>query len=321
MRQILQQISQPISADIVRFKDAYRMALQSDNPLLMQMVKHVINSSGKQMRPLLVLLCAQLCGKITEASIHAAVSIELLHVASLIHDDVIDESDERRGQPSLLAKFQSKMAVLGGDYFLSTALSEAVKTRNIEVVDAIASMGKILVDGELLQLSGSKNAIYQENYYFDVIKAKTASLFCTCTKLGAITATQYTASQLENAKKLGEAIGICFQLKDDVFDYQKGGHIGKPIGNDIQEGKMTLPLLYVYEQATEKEKESILAAFEQKDIATICKLVEEKGGMAYTQQKITYYKEKALQCLQDFEETPARKAIEQYITLVADRQK
>lgn len=297
------------------------MALQSDNPLLMQMVKHVINSSGKQMRPLLVLLCAQLCGKITEASIHAAVSIELLHVASLIHDDVIDESDERRGQPSLLAKFQSKMAVLGGDYFLSTALSEAVKTRNIEVVDAIASMGKILVDGELLQLSGSKNAIYQENYYFDVIKAKTASLFCTCTKLGAITATQYTASQLENAKKLGEAIGICFQLKDDVFDYQKGGHIGKPIGNDIQEGKMTLPLLYVYEQATEKEKESILAAFEQKDIATICKLVEEKGGMAYTQQKITYYKEKALQCLQDFEETPARKAIEQYITLVADRQK
>lgn len=297
------------------------MALQSNNPLLMQMVKHVINSSGKQMRPLLVLLCAQLCGKITEASIHAAVSIELLHVASLIHDDVIDESDERRGQPSLLAKFQSKTAVLGGDYFLSTALSEAVKTRNIEVVDAIASMGKILVDGELLQLSGSKNAIYQENYYFDVIKAKTASLFCTCTKLGAITATQYTASQLENAKKLGEAIGICFQLKDDVFDYQKGGHIGKPIGNDIQEGKMTLPLLYVYEQATEKEKESILAAFEQKDIATICKLVEEKGGMAYTQQKITYYKEKALQCLQDFEETPARKAIEQYITLVADRQK
>lgn len=321
MKQALQQISQPISADIVRFKDAYRMALQSDNPLLMQMVKHVINSSGKQMRPLLVLLCAQLCGKITEASIHAAVSIELLHVASLIHDDVIDESDERRGQPSLLAKFQSKTAVLGGDYFLSTALSEAVKTRNIEVVDAIASMGKILVAGELLQLSGSKNAIYQENYYFDVIKAKTASLFCTCTKLGAITATQYTASQLENAKKLGEAIGICFQLKDDIFDYQEGGHIGKPVGNDIQEGKMTLPLLHVYETANETDKATILVAFQNKEVQKIQQWVYEKGGMAYTQQKIEHYKEEALRYLYTFAASDTRNAIEQFILLVANRKK
>lgn len=321
MKQALQQITQPISTEICAFKEAYQAALHSENSLLSQMIEHVTKSSGKQMRPMLVLLCAKLCGGVTQETLHAAVAIELLHVASLIHDDVIDESDQRRGYPSLYAKFQSKASVLGGDYFLSTALSEAVKTNNLDVVSQIASMGRVLVDGELLQLSNSKNAIYKESDYFSIIKAKTAALFCTCTTLGTLTGTAHTAQDIEYAKQLGTAIGICFQLKDDIFDYQKGEDVGKPIGNDIQEGKMTLPLLHVYEQATENEKQAIKQAFANKDTNYIQALVVERGGIQYTNEKIEFYKQEALRILQYFEESPTRDAIEQFILLVANRNK
>lgn len=321
MKQALQQISQPIAESILLFKEAYQASMQSDNSLLQQMVAHVNQSTGKQMRPLLVLLCAQLCGEVTPATIHAAVAVELLHVASLIHDDVIDESDERRGKPSLLAQFKSKTAVLGGDFFLSSALQEAAKTQDLQIIASIATLGKTLVDGELLQLSGSKEAIYNESYYLNVIKQKTAILFTTCAQLGSISVLQTTNNRVQRLVEMGEYIGMCFQLKDDIFDYLDGEHIGKPIGNDIKDGKMTLPLLHVYEHATDAEKEEILDAFNSQNIAYINQVVMEKGGMEYTQQKVTYYKEKALQCLQDFEDTPIRKALEQYIVLVADRKK
>jgi octaprenyl-diphosphate synthase len=321
MKQALQQISTPIAPHIEAFKEAYQAALQSNNALLEQMVAHVNQSLGKQMRPMLVLLCAQLCGGITPATIHAAVSVELLHVASLIHDDVVDESDQRRGKPSLWARFQSKAAVLGGDFYLSAALSEAVKSNQLAIVEGIANMGKRLVDGELLQLSGSKNAIYNQAYYFKVIEAKTAELFKTCAQLGALSSPNCSEQLVEKAIEMGNAIGICFQLKDDVFDYQQGEHIGKPVGNDVQEGKMTLPLLYVYEQASESEKATIKQAFDNKDVAYIQQLVSEKGGIDYTLEQIELYKQKALQYLQDFEDSPTRKAIEQFILLVAEREK
>jgi octaprenyl-diphosphate synthase len=321
MKQALQQISTPIAPHIEAFKEAYQAALQSNNALLEQMVAHVNQSLGKQMRPMLVLLCAQLCGGITPATIHAAVSVELLHVASLIHDDVVDESDQRRGKPSLWARFQSKAAVLGGDFYLSAALSEAVKSNQLAIVEGIANMGKRLVDGELLQLSGSKNAIYNQAYYFKVIEAKTAELFKTCAQLGALSSPNCSEQLVEKAIEMGNAIGICFQLKDDVFDYQQGEHIGKPVGNDVQEGKMTLPLLYVYEQASESEKAIIKQAFDNKDMAYIQQLVSEKGGIDYTLEQINLYKQKALQYLQDFEDSPTRKAIEQFILLVAEREK
>lgn len=321
MKQALQQISTPIATQIDAFQQAYQAALQSNNALLQQMVTHVNQSLGKQMRPMLVLLCAQLCGGITPATIHAAVSVELLHVASLIHDDVVDESDQRRGKPSLWASFQSKAAVLGGDFYLSAALSEAVKSQQLTIINGIANMGKKLVDGELLQLSGSKNAIYNQAYYFKVIEAKTAELFKTCAQLGALSAQHSSKQLVERAVQMGLAIGICFQLKDDVFDYQQGEHIGKPVGNDVQEGKMTLPLLYVYEQASESEKATIKQAFDNKDVAYIQQLVSEKGGIDYTLEQINLYKQKALQYLQDFEDSPTRKAIEQFILLVAEREK
>jgi octaprenyl-diphosphate synthase len=321
MKQALQQISTPIAPHIEAFKEAYQAALQSNNALLEQMVAHVNQSLGKQMRPMLVLLCAQLCGGITPATIHAAVSVELLHVASLIHDDVVDESDQRRGKPSLWARFQSKAAVLGGDFYLSAALSEAVKSNQLAIVEGIANMGKRLVDGELLQLSGSKNAIYNQAYYFKVIEAKTAELFKTCAQLGALSSPNCSEQLVEKAIEMGNAIGICFQLKDDVFDYQQGEHIGKPVGNDVQEGKITLPLLYVYEQASESEKATIKQAFDNKDMAYIQQLVSEKGGIDYTLEQINLYKQKALQYLQDFEDSPTRKAIEQFILLVAEREK
>jgi octaprenyl-diphosphate synthase len=317
----IQQIIAPITDYIDCYKETYQLALKSNNALVQQMVEHVNTSSGKQMRPILVMLCAQACGQVSSATIHGAISLELLHVATLIHDDVIDESDQRRGKPSLMAKFKSKTSVLGGDFFLSSALSESVKTQHIGIVGVVANMGQILVDGELLQLTASKEAIYNENYYFNVIKAKTASLFSACTKIGVLSAGKESDKKAQCLIEMGEYIGTCFKIKDDIFDYQQNNDLGKPVGNDIQEGKMTLPLLYVYEHATSAEKEDILQAFNNKDIDYIQQLVVEKGGIAYTQQKITYYKEKALQCLQDFEDTPTRRSIEQYITLVADRKK
>ncbi len=321
MKQALQHISNPVAEQLIQYKEAYQVALQSDNALLQQMVAHVNESAGKQMRPLLVLLCAQLTGGITPATIHAAVAVELLHVASLIHDDVVDEADQRRGQPSLMAKFKSKAAVLGGDFFLSSALLEATKTQNIHIISSISTMGRRLVDGELLQLSASKEAIYNENYYLNVIKHKTAILFSTCANLGVLSTPQAPKESAKRLQEMAEYIGICFQLKDDIFDYQEGGHIGKPVGNDIQEGKMTLPLLYLYQNASQQEKATILTAFQNKEVQKIQEWVHQKGGIAYTQEKIAYYKEKALQCLQDFENSPTREAIEQYILLVADRQK
>lgn len=320
MKQAIQQISQSVAGPMERFREVYSTSLQSQNPLINQMVAHVKESSGKQMRPLLVLLCAQLCGEINDSTLHAAVALELLHVASLIHDDVIDESDERRGKPSLLAKFQSKTAVLGGDFFLSTALSEAVETQNLAMVNCIANMGKALVNGELLQLSGSKNAIYTEENYFNVIKAKTAELFRTCAVLGAISVSSQ-AETIQTMARMGEAIGICFQLKDDIFDYQENARTGKPTGNDIQEGKMTLPLLSVYLQASPAEQAQIKQAFDNKEVDYIRQLVVEKGGIDYTQQKIAYYKEQAIQYLHTFDASATRNALEQLILLVANREK
>ena len=317
----LENISLPISEDLHKFKVAYKQSLHSNNPLLQEIVAHVTKSSGKMMRPILVMLSAGLSGGITESTISAAASLELLHVASLIHDDVVDNSDMRRGLASVMAKFENKAAVLGGDYFLSTALCEAVKTQNIGVMETISNLGRILIDGELLQLSESRNHSFKEENYFAIIKSKTAALFAASAKLGALTAKSSSEENVEKLTQLGENIGICFQIKDDIFDFDSNNNTGKPYGNDIQEGKITLPLLYVYNHASEEEKKYISECIDEKNVEELVKIVAENGGIEYANMLLNRYYTKAQKILEDFPTSPIKESLVLYIEYLLSRKK
>lgn len=317
----LENISLPISEDLHKFKVAYKQSLHSNNPLLQEIVAHVTKSSGKMMRPILVMLSAGLSGGVTESTISAAASLELLHVASLIHDDVVDNSDMRRGLASVMAKFENKAAVLGGDYFLSTALCEAVKTQNIGVMETISNLGRILIDGELLQLTESRNHSFKEENYFSIIKSKTAALFAASAKLGALTAKSSSEENVEKLTQLGENIGICFQIKDDIFDFDSNNNTGKPYGNDIQEGKITLPLLYVYNHASEEEKKYISECILEKNVDELVKIVAENGGIEYAKMLLNRYYTKAQKILEDFPASPVKDSLELYIDYLLSRKK
>ena len=317
----LEKISSAIADELDNFKKAYIQSLQSENPLLQEIVAHVTKSSGKMMRPILVLLSAKLSGGITEKTIKSAVALELLHVASLIHDDVVDNSAERRGLPSVMAEFKNKAAVLGGDFFLSTALCEAVSTQTVDVVGTIATLGRTLIDGELLQLSESRNHSFKEENYFAIIKSKTAALFAASAKLGALTASSSSNENVEKLTQLGENIGICFQIKDDIFDFEPNNNTGKPFGNDIQEGKVTLPLLYVYNNSTEAEKKNIEECILSNNVAELVRLVNEKGGIDYATEVLNKYYNEAINLLNEFPDSEVKDALALYIEYLLNRNK
>ena len=317
----LEKISSVIAEDLDNFKKAYHKSLKSSNPLLQEIVAHVTKSSGKMMRPTLVLLSAKISGGITEKTIKSAVALELLHVASLIHDDVVDNSAERRGLPSVMAEFKNKAAVLGGDFFLSTALCEAVSTQTVDVVGTIASLGRTLIDGELLQLSESRNHSFKEENYYSIIKNKTAALFSASSRLGALSVENADEENIEKLTKLGENIGICFQIKDDIFDFQPNNNTGKPFGNDIQEGKITLPLLYVYNNSTEEEKQYINECIVANNVEKIVQIVNEKGGIDYANSELNKYYKEAQQILNDFPASETKEALELYIEYLLSRKK
>lgn len=317
----LEKISLPIESELHRFKISYQKSLYSSNPLLQEIVAHVTKSSGKMMRPILVLLSAQLCGGVTEKTIKSAVSLELLHVASLIHDDVVDNSDERRGMSSVMAEFKNKAAVLGGDFFLSTALCEAVSTQTVDVVGTIASLGRTLIDGELLQLSESRNHSFREENYYSIIRSKTAALFSASARLGALSVENLNSDKIERLTRLGENIGMCFQIKDDIFDFEPNNRAGKPYGNDIQEGKITLPLLYTYNHASEDEKQYISECILEKNIDKIIQLVNENGGIEYANMVLNRYYSKAIKILDEFPASQSKESLALYIEYLLSRKK
>ena len=236
-------IEKPILADLDEFKRLFAASLSTSNPLLNRVIEHIRQRSGKMMRPMLVLLSARMYGAVCPATLYTAVALELLHNASLVHDDVVDESSERRGQLSVNAAYNNKVAVLTGDYLLASSLAQVSLTRHHNIVDVVASLGQELAEGELLQLSNISNLDFSEQVYFDVISKKTAALFAACTKAGALSV-DTSDENVEKARLLGEYIGLCFQIKDDIFDYYDNLSIGKPTGNDMREGKLTLPALY-----------------------------------------------------------------------------
>ncbi len=319
-------IQSTVDADLKEFREVFDASLTTSNPLLDRVLEHIRQRRGKMMRPVLVFLTARLLGeKSTPQAIHAAVSLELLHTASLVHDDVVDESDERRGQKSVNAAYNNKIAVLTGDYLLATSLMQAGLTGNIGIIDAISQLGQELADGELLQLSNVSSSSFSESTYFDVIRKKTAALFSACTRVAAM-GVGATAGEVEKARLFGEYVGICFQIRDDIFDYYDSEEVGKPTGIDMLEGKLTLPILYALNKFHDEEMHALALRVKQGnatagDAARLTAYAKSNGGIEYAEQAMQEYCNKALAILADYPESPVRAALEAYVAYVSDRNK
>ena len=323
MSQDLTKICKPVEAEMSQFIELYKASLSSSNVLLNQVIEHVIQKPGKMMRPLLLFLIAKYCGKVTPVAYHAAVSLELLHTATLIHDDVVDESDQRRGQASVNAAFNNKVAVLSGDFFLATALQQVSLTRNFEIVDIVARLGQVLADGELLQLYNIANNTLSYDVYFDIIKNKTAILFSSCARAGAI-AGGADSQLVKEATEFGEYIGLCFQIKDDILDYFESKELGKPTGNDMKEGKLTLPVLYALNSTQDSTyldiaKKVRFSTATDSEIHQLIEFSKAKGGIDFAYKKIDEIKEKASAFLADAPQSSIISSLQAYLDYVVER--
>ena len=283
-------IKQPISSELCDFIDLFNKSLSHTDGLLSQALGHIRNRGGKRMRPILILLMAKNFGEISDVTQHAAVGLELLHTASLVHDDVVDESGERRGQKSVNAMFDNKVAVLVGDYILSTALLHVSYTHSEIIVRYLAELGRTLSNGEILQLSNIQNQDISEDVYYQVIKQKTAALFEACAAIGALSAGA-PEEEIQEAKKFGQNLGIIFQIRDDIFDYYDQANVGKPTGNDMAEGKLTLPVIYALRSTGNQDMlalaKKVKAGTVTKDeIAKLVKFTKENGGIEYADQRM-----------------------------------
>lgn len=322
----IEQIKEPIKEEFKLFDAAFKKAFESNNEILSVVNNFIQNNKGKQIRPILTFLAAKLCGKTNEGTINAAIALELLHTASLIHDDIVDDTYERRGKESVNAIWKNKISVLVGDYILSQSLSIANKIRNFDILDSITNLGKELSDGELLQVSNAKNLNIDENKYLEVICKKTAMLFSVCTSSGAITVGT-SKEDIEKLRNFGRIYGICFQIKDDIFDYiSTEKEIGKPVGNDIREGKITLPLLYALNHAETVEKERFIDILKRKDFTkeNVEKLIQfaiEKGGIQYAEKRMLEFKEEAIKTIESFENNEIKKSLLKTLDHTIERKK
>lgn len=304
MANIIDIIKQPILSEMLLFENAFSNALRTENLLLSNVYDYVLQKRGKQLRPIIVILSAKICGSFNQSTIDSAVSLELLHTASLLHDDVVDDSFERRGKPSVNANWNNKIAILSGDYMFSKSLHSATLTQNLNILNVISNIILNLSDGEILQLENSQNNIFSETDYYRIINKKTAILFSSCSEIGGLSVNAGDV-EIKHLRKFGEYLGLCFQMKDDILDYSGNLNIGKPTGNDIREGKITLPLIYVLENSVSPDKDKILKLIENKDytkesIKLITDFVLKNGGIAYVEKQMDIIKTKAIDELKEF---------------------
>ncbi len=317
-------ITEPISSELTDFIALFNQSLSHTNGMLTQALDHIRQRAGKRMRPILILLMAKNFGRITDATQHAAVGLELLHTASLVHDDVVDESGERRGQASVNQVFDNKVAVLVGDYILSTALLQVSYTHSEVIVRCLAELGRTLSNGEILQLSNIQNQDISEDIYYQVIKQKTAALFEACAALGAVSAGA-TESEVESARRFGRNLGIIFQIRDDIFDYYDHGEIGKPTGNDMIEGKLTLPVIYALN--TTQDEEMITLARKVKngsvtdeEIARLVAFTKAHGGIEYADKRMRDFHAEATLFLEtEVKDEAVRSSLKAYLDYVIER--
>ncbi len=321
----VKKIKAPIEEQMKKFEPYFRESLKSSVPLLDIITNYIIRRKGKQMRPMLVFLSAKLTGEVNDSTYTAAALIELLHTATLIHDDVVDESYTRRGFFSIKALWKSKVAVLVGDFLLSKGLILATEKKEYDLLQIVSIAVKEMAEGELLQIEKARRLNITEEIYFDIIYKKTATLIAACTASGARStgADEKTISQM---KEFGKFAGIAFQLKDDLFDYEKVNLTGKPAGNDIQEKKLTLPLIHALKNATTAEKRKVLKIIKrekktQEKINFIINFVKEKGGIEYTEKSMNEYKSKALDILNNFPESEAKQSLSLLVDYISERKK
>jgi len=311
-----------IGEELIIFEKKFAEAVKSNTPLLDRIMKYIIKRKGKQLRPMFVFLSAKLHGDINESTYRAAALVELLHTATLVHDDVVDESLERRGFFSINAIWKNKIAVLVGDYLLSKGLLLSTDNSDFKHLQILSDAVKQMSEGELLQIEKSRNLNLDEGIYFEIIRNKTASLLSSACAVGA-----YTTSQDETVtnkmKLFGEKVGIAFQIKDDLFDYGKED-IGKPTGNDIKEKKLTLPLIYTLNKIDNATKRKLIYIIknENKDpekINIVIDAVQKAGGITYAAEKMMVYRDEALAILHEFPESQVRKALEELVRYTTDR--
>ena len=320
----LSLIKQPISSDLDDFVALFNQSLTHDDGLLGSALKHIRQRGGKRMRPMLILLMAKNYGEVSYVTQHAAVGLELLHTASLVHDDVVDESSERRGQASVNATYDNKVAVLVGDYILSTALLHVSKTGNQRIIEYLAELGRTLAAGEILQLTNIQNQQISEEVYYQIIKNKTAALFEACAAIGALSSGA-SEDDVIKAGKFGQDLGIMFPIRDDIFDYYDSKEIGKPTGNDMAEGKLTLPVIYAlnnssYESMHTLAKKVKNGTINIDEIAVLVDFTKQAGGIEYAEHRMQDFR---MLCQQFIDESvkndEIRAALTAYVDFVIER--
>lgn len=320
-----EKIKAPIKQELCEFEPYFKKSLQSDIPLLGTILNYLYRTKGKQLRPMFVFLSAKLHGGTNEYSKLAACSVELLHTATLVHDDVVDESYERRGSFSVKALWKNKLAVLVGDYILARGLLLQLENKKYNFLHLISRAVQDMAEGEILQMKKSRKLDIDDETYFEIIRKKTASLIATSMAIGAASATE-DEEVIEKMYRIGQDAGIAFQIKDDIFDYQAKGILGKPTGNDIKEKKITLPLLHVLNQADRSERKRILRLIKRKNnssavVNELIQMVIDKGGLEYANTKMNEFKDKAINSLKEFPDCEARESLIELMNYISTRKK
>ena len=322
---ILTEIRKPVGKEMDEFESYFNRTMKSEIPLLKIILNYILRRKGKQMRPLLVFLTAGLNGKISEPTYVAATLIELLHTASLVHDDVVDDARERRGSLSINALWNSKIAVLVGDYMLSKGLLVCVEKTRYDMLEIVSEAVKSMAEGELLQLQKARRLNIKEEDYFRIIISKTAALISACTATGARSVTEDTDT-IQLMKDLGENIGIAFQIRDDLLDYEANGLTGKIVGNDIKEKKITLPLIHALENASNSRKRHVLSIVKSRkktkeEINEVIEFVTLSGGPEYAENKMNLYRDKALAILDSYPESDIKDSFRRFVYYTTSRNK
>lgn len=320
----LSLIKEPISAELEDFISLFNQSLSHDEGLLSQVLVHIRQRGGKRMRPMLILLMAKNFGRVSSVTQHAAVGLELLHTASLVHDDVVDESCERRGQASVNALYDNKVSVLVGDFILSTALLYVSKTHSEVIVRYLSELGRTLSDGEILQLTNIRNEAITETAYYEIIKRKTAALFEACAAIGAESAGA-SHDDVEAARKFGQNLGIIFQIRDDIFDYYDSKEIGKPTGNDMLEGKLTLPVIHALKSTGNAEMMMLARKVKarevkQSEINQLVAFTKENGGIEYADQQMWKFHADCMRFIDErVGDSAIKTALKAYLDFVIER--
>lgn len=322
---LTKKIKAPISNEMSEFEPFFKDSMKSKVLLLDIITNYVIRRKGKQLRPMLVFLSAKLHGNVNQTAFVAASLIELLHTATLIHDDIVDEAYMRRGNLSINALWKNKISVLVGDYFLSKGLLLAINKKEFKLLEIVSDAVKEMSEGELLQIEKSKKLDITEDEYFEIITKKTATLIASCTACGTYAATK-DDNLTEKMRQFGKTIGIIFQIKDDILDYTGTDALGKPTGNDIKEKKLTLPIIYVLNKLNNKEQKNILKIIKKdkknnNDVKLIVETVKNNGGIKYAEKQMLKYKKKAISILTSFNDNDAKLSLEYLIDYFIERKK